>query len=87
MLDPMRAKSRQARVSARAHRAALARWQKLGAQNECLRDELRRHSSGALQIRAASRKALQWGAGDAWRGWGRLHGAVLLPWLSRIFRR
>lgn len=58
MLDPMRATSRQSRVSAKAHQAALARLQTLSVENECLRRELRRHSCGALQIRAAARKAL-----------------------------
>ncbi|MFK2903895.1 hypothetical protein ISP17_07960 [Dyella ginsengisoli] len=86
MLDPMRATSRQSRVSAKAHQA-LARLQTLSVENECLRDEWRRHSCGALQIRAASRKALHAVVGGSGRRWCGLRSTFLLPWLSWIFRR
>jgi hypothetical protein len=87
MLDPMRAKSRQSRVSAKAHQAALSQLQTLRVENECLRDESRRHSCGALQIRAASRKALHAVVGGSGRRWDGLRSTFLLPWLSWIIRR
>jgi hypothetical protein len=83
----MPAPSSRATVSAKVHHAALAELQALRAENECLREELRRHSSGALQIRAASRNARQGNDAESRPYLTGLREILLVPVLSRIFRR
>jgi len=87
MLAPMLPPSSRATVSAKVHHAALAELRALKAENQCLRDELRRHASGALQIRAASRNARQADAAESRSYLIGLREILLVPVLSRIFRR
>ena len=87
MLAPMSASSSRTTVSARVHQAALAELRALKAENACLRDELRRHASGALQIRAAHRNARHASAPDTDRSRVGFRGMIFSPLLGRLFRR
>ncbi len=70
--------------AATVHHAAL---QVLRAENGCLREELRRHASGALPIRAACRNAWQASSAASAPHPVGLGEILLAPVLSRIFRR
>jgi hypothetical protein len=87
MLAPMSASSSRTAVSARVHQAALAELRALNAENACLRDELRRHASGALQIRAAHRNAQHDLMPGSERCMGGLRELIFTPLLGRFFRR
>lgn len=66
---------------------ALAELRALKAENACLRDELRRHASGALQIRAAHRNARHDLEPDSERCLAGFREMVFTPLFGRLFRR
>lgn len=87
MLTPMSAPSSRTTISARVHQAAIAELWALKAENACLRDELRRHACGALQIRAAHRNARHALAPDTDRCLAGFRKMIFTPLLGRLFRR